>query len=248
MADFADRFRSGYSARFDNHPDDCMPLASITHVIYDMDGLLLDTEPFYTEVTQAIVGRHGKTFDWSLKQYMIGRPALESAHFLVDALALPISAEQYLEERERLLQKRFPEAQPLPGAERLTRHLCDHGVPQAVATSSTHEFFRLKTRRHGDWFGLFDVLVTGDDAEIRQGKPAPDIFLAAARRLNAPPERCLVFEDAPSGMKAALAAGMSVVVVPDAAMDREVYRDAHQVLSSLDEFLPGDWNLPEFGP
>lgn len=246
MPGFADDFGTGYSACFHNPPDECMPLASITHVIYDMDGLLLDTEPFYTEVTRSIVGRYGKTFDWSVKQHMIGRPALESARFLVETLALPITAEQYLEERERLLAESFPAAQPLPGAEPLTRHLRNHGVPQAVATSSTREFFRLKTQRHGGWFSLFDVVVTGDDAEVGRGKPAPDIFLTAARRLNAAPERCLVFEDAPSGMRAALAAGMSVVVVPDANMDRSVYRDAHQVLDSLDAFRPGDWVLPAF--
>lgn len=218
----------------------------ITHLIYDMDGLLLDTEGIYTEVTRMIVGRFGRTFDWSIKQHMIGRPALESAQYLVETLALPITPEQYLEERETLLLERFPRAEPLPGAERLVRHLHARGVPQALATSSTREFFELKTRRHRDWFALFDAVVTGDDPEVRQGKPAPDIFLTAARRLGADPECCLVFEDAPSGMHAARAAGMRVVVIPDPNMNRDVYGAAHEILDSLVEFVPERWGLPAF--
>ena len=216
---------------------------AISAVIYDMDGLLLDTESFYTEVTQRIVGRYGKTFDWSVKSQMIGRPALDSARFLVSALDLPIAPEQYLVERERLLIDRFPFAQAMPGAERLVRHLASHHIPQAVATSSTRAFFDLKTQRHS-WFDQFQYVVTGDDPAIKQGKPAPDIFLTAATRLQVPPAGCLVFEDAPSGMQAALAAKMAVVVVPDPNMAVSNYQAAHQVLRSMADFDPEAWLLP----
>ena len=83
-----------------------------TCVIFDLDGVLLDTEKFYTEVTQAIVGRYGKTFDWTLKSNMVGRPAIESARYLVDSLDLPITPEDYLREREDALRQRFPNSQP----------------------------------------------------------------------------------------------------------------------------------------
>lgn len=221
-------------------------MTMITHVIYDLDGLLLDTEALYTEVTQQIVGRYGKTFDWSIKAQMIGRPALDSARHLVASLDLPITPEQYLSEREHLLAIRFPSAQPLPGAEQLTRHLAAHGIPQALATSSTRHFLQLKTQRHHSWFTIFDVVITGDDPEVKWGKPAPDIFLTAAKRLGAEPGRCLVFEDAPAGMLAALAAGMKVVVVPDPNMNKLVYAKADQILMSLTEFDPPVWGLPPF--
>ena len=91
------------------------------YVLFDMDGVLLDTENFYTEATQQIVARWDKTFDWSLKQHMVGRPAIESARYLVDALDLPITPEQYLAEREEGLRTRMPQAQPMPGAVALTR-------------------------------------------------------------------------------------------------------------------------------
>ena len=157
----------------------------------------------------SIVGRYGKTFDWAVKSQMIGRPAIDSARHLIDALALPMTPEAYLAERERLLQAKF-----------------------------------LKTQRHGDWFTLFDTIVTGDDPAVMRGKPAPDIFLTAAERLDTAPARCLVFEDAPSGLAAGLAAGMNVVAVPDPAMDRAAYTGARQILETLNAFDPAAWQLP----
>jgi pseudouridine-5'-monophosphatase len=215
----------------------------IQAIIYDMDGLLLDTEGFYTEVTQQIVGRYDKTFDWEIKSQLIGRPAIESARKLVELLELPITPEEYLRERKELLNDRFPDATPMPGAVELTQRMRSTGVPQAVATSSTQPAFALKTRRHQEWFQLFDVIRTGDHPEVKAGKPAPDIFLSAARALHTPPAACLVFEDAPAGVEAALAAGMSVIAVPDPHMDRSMYADAQQCLSSLTEFQPYLWGL-----
>ena len=87
---------------------------SARFAIFDVDGLLLETESIYTRVTQQIVGRFGKTYDWSIKGNMIGRPQLDAARYLVDALDLPISAEQYLEERNSLLRKEFVNNDPCP--------------------------------------------------------------------------------------------------------------------------------------
>jgi pseudouridine-5'-monophosphatase len=218
----------------------------ITHIIYDMDGLLLDTEPFYTEVTQAIVGRYGRTFDWSVKSRMIGKKAIDSARILVEALNLPIKPEDYLRERESMLVELFPSARAMPGARRLTEHLARHGIPQAVASSSHRRDFELKTTRHREWFECFQCVVLGDDPEVKRGKPAPDIFLTAAARLGARPERCLVLEDAPSGVDAARAAGMSVVAVPNPGMSHDAFDAAGEILSSLESFDPAAWGLPNW--
>jgi len=217
---------------------------SIQAVIYDMDGLLLDTEPFYTEVTQTIIGRYGHTFDWSVKSRMIGKKAIDSARILIEAYGLPIAPEQYLKEREVLLARLFPTAQPMPGAQRLTEHLANAGTPQAVASSSNRREFELKITNHRPWFACFGCIVLGDDPSVKRGKPAPDIFLAAAERLGIAPDQCLVLEDAPSGVEAARAAGMSVVAVPNPAMAVESFSAADEVLQSLEAFRPEAWGLP----
>jgi pseudouridine 5'-phosphatase len=212
-----------------------MRLRPVSHVIFDMDGVLLDTETLYTEATQHIVGRFGKTYDWSVKANMIGRPAMDSARYLVETLALPISPDEYLSERAVIFEKLMPTAEAMPGARELTTFLAARGIPMAVASSSSRAMFDLKTTRHRKWFTTFDVVVLGDDARVHRGKPAPDIFLVAAGALGASTDRCLVIEDAPAGVDAARAAGMQVVAIPDPGMDRSRLVHADLVLDSLIE-------------
>jgi pseudouridine-5'-monophosphatase len=216
----------------------------ITHVIYDNDGLLLDTEPFYTKAHQIVAARYGKVFDWSLKSKMIGLRAEDSARVMIRELELPVTVAAYLEERKHLLEEMFPQAEPMPGAVQLTLHLHRIAIPQAVATSSDRHYFDLKITRHKEWFSIFQCIVIGDDPEIKHGKPAPDIFLVAAKRMQAAPEHCLVFEDSPAGVEAARAAGMFVVAVPDPNMDDGAYQNAHQIIRDLNNVDLTRWDLP----
>jgi len=104
----------------------------------------------------------------------------------------------------------------------------------------------MKTVNHQSWLKLFCSTTLGDDPAIKQGKPAPDIFLLAAKRLNADPKQCLVFEDSVAGMQAAIAAGISVVAIPDPVFDRKLFDDADLVLDSMSKFKPQDWDLPGY--
>jgi len=206
----------------------------------------LDTEGIYTEVTQQIVGEYGKVFDWSVKEKIIGRRSIQAAEIIVESLDLPISPQDYLDSRKDVLLEKFKDTEALPGAKEMTTHFFKLGIPQALATSSSSPMFEAKFEKHKKWFSQFAQIVKGDDPELKEGKPAPDIFLLAANRVGVDPAECLVFEDAPTGTEAALAAGMSVVVVPDPNMDHCHYKNASQIISSLKDFDPEYWGLPKF--
>ena len=218
----------------------------ISCIIYDMDGLLLDTEKIYTEVTQDIVGEYGKVFDLSIKKTIIGRPSYDAAKIIVESLDLPITPQDYLDSRKDVLIEKFKNAHPMPGAKEMTSHFFSHDIPQAIATSSSSTMYDTKYKRHKKWFSQFTQIVRGDDPELKQGKPAPDIFLLAAKRLGIEPAECLVFEDAPAGTEAAIAAGMSVVVVPHPEMSHNLFKNPSQIIPSLNDFEPQYWGLPRF--
>ncbi|MCC0176241.1 HAD-IA family hydrolase [Waterburya agarophytonicola K14] len=203
-----------------------------------MDGLLLDTESLNERVNGEIVERYGKSFTSDIKIAIAGTTAVNSAQTIIKTLEIPLTIEEYLGERNKLLYPLYPTAKTFPGAVELVQHLAQYNIPQAIASSSSRKNFEMKTVNHQDWLKYFELFTLGDDPEIKQGKPAPDIFLLTAQRLNAQPENCLVFEDSLSGMEAAIAAGMTVVVIPDPVFDKKMFTAADMVLNSMTEFDP----------
>jgi len=141
----------------------------ITHVCFDMDGLLLDTEACYTIAQQKVLDEIeaglGKAFTWDLKSKMMGRTSLAAGQVLVDALDLEkkynIGAAEFVKRREEALATLLPDAGAMPGAKRLVDYLKKNGIPSAVATSSHREHFELKTQKHAEMFEKFEHVVTG---------------------------------------------------------------------------------------
>lgn len=175
-----------------------MPLRA---AIFDMDGLMIDSERIYTECSNAVLAEWGKTLTWEVKATLMGRPAHESAKRLVAATGVPISPEEFSARMDALLAPAFRHVQPLPGIQRLIDHLVEHEVPIAIATGSKRSNFNIKSSNLGPLFQPFgDRVVCGDDETvIGRGKPDPAIFHEAAKMLGiTEPEQlaeCLVFED-----------------------------------------------------
>jgi len=205
-----------------------------THVIFDLDGTLLDTEPLYTEAAQAVVGPFGGRYDWSLKRKNMGRSAEGGAALVIAALGLPLTVEQYLGARDRLLRELFLTARPMPGAPELVARLHLRGVGLAIGTSSFRHECDLKLSVQ-PFLSPVNVVVCRDDPGVEQGKPAPDIFLRCAAELGAEPARCLVLEDTPAGVQAARAAGMACIALVDPNMRGEDFEGALAQIDSLEE-------------
>lgn len=209
-----------------------MPLTPpLDAVIFDLDGVLLDTEPLYTEASSRIAAEYGKEFDWSVKQAMMGRGHVDAARIFTERLGLPISPEEYIARSDEILRELFAATKPILGAPELVAALHARRVPLAVATSTPESLYRQKTRPH-PWFSQFRALVCGDDPEVRESKPAPDIFLVAAKRLGVAAERCVIVEDSPNGVLAARRAGAQVIALPDERLSDESFADVAVVARS----------------
>jgi len=215
-------------------------LEDVDGVLFDMDGVLLDTEAIYTEATRRVLGPLADKFDWRIKERMMGRAPLEAARILIEAVGAPFTPAEYNLLKKPILLELFRNSPAKPGAEALVCELKTRGMPLAVATSSDRTYFDIKTMSH-PWFSSFDAVVCGSDAEVARHKPAPDIFLVAARKLGLAPSRTLVFEDSVAGVEAARRAKVKrVVALPDPQLDKNLLQGAHFTLASFELLLEPD--------
>lgn len=221
-----------------------MKFKKITHVLFDMDGVLLDSEPLYNQAYCNIAQQYGKFYDWDIQSKILGRNNTDSAKIVVESLQLPISADELVVQQDVEFKKLFPGTKAVKGARDLIKSLSDNQTPIALATSSNQEMMDIKAQNHQDWFVRFNAIVTGDHPEVKKGKPAPDIFLTAANCLNAKPESCLVFEDAPAGISAAISAGMSVIALRDPHIEEQLFAEADEIINCLTDFDGTKWGLP----
>jgi len=190
--------------------------AAIQAVIFDMDGLMIDSEPLHKEAWQVTLRHFGYELDEALFAQLVGLQISEDAVLLREHFRLPVRAEALARQRNDLFLARLPgRVKPRPGLCELIAQVRVRGLRTAVATLGERRYVDA-VMRELNLDGVFDAVAVAED--VARGKPAPDVYLLAARRLGLPPAQCLALEDAPNGVLAAKAAGMRCVAVPNEMM------------------------------
>jgi HAD superfamily hydrolase (TIGR01509 family) len=181
-------------------------------VVFDLDGVLLDSEQRWNEAKEALVRETGGTWRDEAPHVMMGMSSPEWSAYLMNDLAVPLGQPEINREVVRRMEDGYRAGLPLlPGAGQTVRALAARW-PLGLASSSNRELIDLFLELAG--FGdAFRVTVSSE--EVARGKPSPDVYLEAASRLGADPARCVAIEDSSNGIRAGHAAGMAVIAVPN---------------------------------
>ncbi len=182
-------------------------------VVFDLDGLLVNTEDLYEKAGETVLRRRGRTYDADLREQMMGRPVSDAIQLMIDCHSLPDTLESLMCECRDVLAAFMEESlATMPGVEKLLDELATAGIPIAVATSATPEYAEYVLTKLGLKERFRFVLTSAD---IRHGKPNPEVYLLAAERLGIPPSQMMVLEDSGNGCRAAVEAGAFTVAVPN---------------------------------
>jgi len=187
-------------------------MSEIDAVVFDLDGLLLDTEQVWDEVREALVRERGGRWHDRAQADMMGMSSHEWSRYLHEELGLPEPPEELNRLVVERMEERYRDGLPvIDGAVDAVRRMAERW-PLGLASSSNRPLIDLALDRMGV-ADLFHATVSSE--EVERGKPAPDVYLETARRLGVPPERLAAVEDSASGIRAAKAAGMRVVAIPN---------------------------------
>lgn len=191
-----------------------MPLPpSFRAIVFDMDGLLVNSEDAWKIAETALIAARGHTFTPDVRRQIVGLRIDQIAEKFRAVYQLSDSAETLAEElTARLLELIPSHVTPQPGAVEMLAYVSEQHIPRAIASSSSKVVIDAALRQQG-WDSLFPIRCSAEDEQ--HGKPAPDVYLRAAERLGIAPQACLALEDSLTGAKAAVAAGMACYAVPD---------------------------------
>ncbi|MCP9916211.1 HAD family hydrolase [Cyanobium sp. ATX 6F1] len=184
--------------------------------LFDLDGLLLDTEPLHGRAWREAARHFGVELAHEQLLALRGRRRDDNARqvrrWIKAGEAPSPTPEELLAVQQPIARQLLPQASAIDGAAELLARCRELAIPMALVTSSSREAVARKAAPH-PWLGLIELRVHGDDPELGQGKPAPDGYLLAARRLGVPAGDCWAFEDSPAGARAAHEAGCQVHVL-----------------------------------
>ena len=210
---------------------------SISAVVFDLDGVLVDSEQLWDSARRELVAERGGAWRDDATHAMMGMSAPEWSHYLRDELGVdldpPAISAAVIERLARLYRERLP---LLPGA-RAAVITASERWPLALASSANREIIDLVLEL-ADLGEYFSASVSSE--EVAHGKPAPDVYLEAARRLGVAPTECAAVEDSTNGLRSAAAAGMTVIAIPNQAFppSEDALQLATAVVPSLDELVP----------
>jgi HAD superfamily hydrolase (TIGR01509 family) len=207
-------------------------------VIFDLDGVLADSEPWWNEIDKKLLGEYGVAYRGEYHQNVLGVSYQVAVEFYKKTFGLTAPTEELIRRRGEIATEFFANRVRLfPLTRAVLKELQQMNLPLALATSSVSASARPFLDRH-QLTAFFDIIVTGD--EIERGKPHPDIYLRAAEKLGVPADACLVIEDALSGIAAGKAAKMRVAAIPDTRFvdAREYEKEADYLLRDLSEIPP----------
>lgn len=204
----------------------------IRAVVFDLDGLMFDTEALFARVSSEMLAERGKVFTPEIMRAMIGRRAVDAGHALKTMTGLDEPVEVLLAEvRQRFYDQMDVAVHPTPGLISLLDHLNHRALPLAVATSSRRPYVdRLLGNHH--LANRFQFILSAED--VTNGKPDPEIYRTAIERFRVPPRTVLILEDSPAGVAAGKGAGGYVVGVPHEHSPADMLGDAHLIVPRLD--------------
>jgi HAD superfamily hydrolase (TIGR01509 family) len=209
----------------------------IAAVVFDMDGVIVDSEQVWDDVRETYVREVGGTYAESATRDMMGMSSVEWSRYMAERLGVPGTPEEINAAIVERMLEQYGEAPPLiPGAVEAVRR-CAERWPLAVASSSNPELIEVVL----DVAGLHEVIpIVVSSQEVARGKPAPDVYLEAARRLGVDPYTCAAVEDSHNGIRSAKSAGMRVIAIPNPHFppDEEALAQADVVLHSIAELTP----------
>ena len=215
-------------------------------LIFDLDGLLVDSEPLAAKAMDDFLTRHQLQRRPEIHAQMLGRRLPEAIAIVREGYELAQPLDELIDEYATMrLDALRGVVKALPGGREVIAWGREHGMKLGLASSGMRRHVDLSLAETG-LAGSFDAEITGDD--VTQGKPAPDLFLGAAAKLGAEPADCVVFEDAPAGVAAGKAAGMPVIAVPHVGTPRAHFEPApdafvaslHDAIPLLEEWLATD--------
>lgn len=200
-------------------------------VVFDLDGLMFNTEELYDDVGEILLQRRGCHYTAELKREIMGRPARVGLRIMIERHGLDATVEQLQAETNDIFADILPtRLRALPGLERLLEALESVPVPKAIATSSGRAYTATVLSQF-NYLPRFQFVLTGED--VREGKPAPEVYLTAAERFRVPPSALLVLEDSENGCRAGVAAGAFTVAVPGPHSREHDFRGVSLVADSL---------------